>query len=69
MRETSFDAAAGLLFFELIFLSFRSMFMALFTFPDEFKMLLKVRLQTHLMMHSPSRVICTAEQTCCCQGS
>jgi hypothetical protein len=33
---------AGLLFFELMFLSFRSMFTALFTFPDEFKMLLKV---------------------------
>ncbi|KAK9820397.1 hypothetical protein WJX72_009913 [[Myrmecia] bisecta] len=33
----------GLLFFELLFLSFRTMFVALFTFPDEFKMLLKER--------------------------
>eukprot|EP00884_Botryococcus_braunii_P016367 jgi/Botrbrau1/3413/Bobra.0337s0046.1 len=33
----------GLLFFELLFLSFRTMFTALFTFPDEFKMLLKER--------------------------
>ena len=32
---------AGLLFFELMFLTFRSMFTALFTFPDEYKMLLK----------------------------
>lgn len=35
--------AAGLLFFELLFLSFRQLFVALFTFPDEFKMLLKER--------------------------
>ena len=35
--------AAGLLFFELLFLSFRSLFLALFTFPEEFKMLLKER--------------------------
>jgi hypothetical protein len=28
---------AGLLFFELLFLSFRTMFTALFTFPEEFK--------------------------------
>ena len=34
---------AGLLFFELLFLSFRTLFVALFTFPDEFKMLLKER--------------------------
>lgn len=34
---------AGLLFFELLFLSFRQLFVALFTFPDEFKMLLKER--------------------------
>ena len=34
---------AGLLFFELLFLSFRSLFLALFTFPEEFKMLLKER--------------------------
>lgn len=33
----------GLLFFELLFLSFRTLFVALFTFPDEFKMLLKER--------------------------
>ncbi|KAL3132535.1 hypothetical protein ABBQ32_009078 [Trebouxia sp. C0010 RCD-2024] len=33
----------GLLFFELLFLSFRQLFVALFTFPDEFKMLLKER--------------------------
>ena len=32
----------GLLFFELLFLSFRALFTALFTFPDERKMLLKV---------------------------
>lgn len=32
----------GLLFFELLFLGFRALFTALFTFPDEFKMLLKV---------------------------
>lgn len=32
----------GLLFFELLFLSFRALFVALFTFPDERKMLLKV---------------------------
>ncbi len=36
-------AVAGLLFFELLFLSFRQLFVALFTFPDEFKMLLKER--------------------------
>ena len=35
--------AAGLLFFQLLFLSFRQLFVALFTFPDEFKMLLKER--------------------------
>ena len=34
---------AGLLFFEILFLSFRQLFVALFTFPDEFKMLLKER--------------------------
>jgi hypothetical protein len=34
--------AAGLLFFEALFLSFRSLFTALFTFPSEFKMMLKV---------------------------
>ncbi|CAL8462005.1 g1536 [Coccomyxa elongata] len=33
----------GLLFFELMFLTFRSMFTALFTFPEEYKMLLKER--------------------------
>lgn len=31
----------GLVFFELLFLSFRALFVALFTFPDERKMLLK----------------------------
>lgn len=35
--------SAGLLFFQLLFLSFRQLFVALFTFPDEFKMLLKER--------------------------
>lgn len=33
----------GLVFFEMMFLSFRAMLGALFTFPTEFKMLLKVR--------------------------
>ncbi|KAK9829866.1 hypothetical protein WJX72_008345 [[Myrmecia] bisecta] len=33
----------GLLFFQLVFLSFRSMFAALFTFRNEFKMMLKER--------------------------
>lgn len=33
----------GLLFFELMFLSFRALFVALFTFPDEQKMMLKER--------------------------
>jgi hypothetical protein len=33
----------GLLFFEALFLAFRAMFAALFTFPNEFKMMLKVR--------------------------
>ncbi|KAK9803713.1 hypothetical protein WJX73_005190 [Symbiochloris irregularis] len=33
----------GLLFVEALFLSFRQMFVALFTFPDEYKMLLKER--------------------------
>ncbi|EIE22543.1 hypothetical protein COCSUDRAFT_16269, partial [Coccomyxa subellipsoidea C-169] len=33
----------GLLFFEMLFLAFRSMFVALFTFPSEFKMMLKER--------------------------
>ena len=28
----------GLLFFELLFLGFRALFVALFTFPDEYKM-------------------------------
>ncbi|KAL0032350.1 hypothetical protein WJX79_006390 [Trebouxia sp. C0005] len=45
--KSSTTAAAsdtlGLLFFELLFLSFRQLFVALFTFPDEFKMLLKER--------------------------
>lgn len=31
------------MFFEILFLSFRQLFVALFTFPDEFKMLLKER--------------------------
>ena len=35
--------ANGLLFFEMLFLSFRSMFAALFTFPNEYKMMLKER--------------------------
>ena len=34
---------AGLLFFQLMFMSFRTLFVALFTFPNEFKMLLKER--------------------------
>ena len=34
---------AGLLFVEALFLSFRQMFVALFTFPEEYKMLLKER--------------------------
>ncbi|KAK9839571.1 hypothetical protein WJX84_010569, partial [Apatococcus fuscideae] len=33
----------GLLFFQLMFMSFRTLFVALFTFPNEFKMLLKER--------------------------
>jgi hypothetical protein len=37
----------GLLFFELLFLSFRALFVALFTFPDERKMLLKVSYAAH----------------------
>ena len=35
--------AKGLLFFEMLFLSFRAMFTALFTFPNEYKMMLKER--------------------------
>lgn len=35
--------ANGLLFFEMLFLSFRVMYTALFTFPDEYKMMLKER--------------------------
>lgn len=34
---------AGLLFFESLFLAFRALFVALFTFPAEFKMMLKER--------------------------
>lgn len=34
----------GLLFFQMLFLSFRSMIGALFTFPAEHKMMLKVSL-------------------------
>ncbi len=41
MAESEMCTFAGLLFFELMFLTFRSMFTALFTFPDEYKMLLK----------------------------
>lgn len=41
--EAAAPATAGLLFFQLLFLSFRTLFVALFTFPDEFKMLLKER--------------------------
>ena len=37
----------GLLFFELMFMSMRAMLGALFTFPSEFKMMLKVRLNVH----------------------
>ncbi|CAL5220454.1 g2473 [Coccomyxa viridis] len=33
----------GLLFFEMLFLAFRAMFVALFTFPSEYKMMLKER--------------------------
>jgi ABC-type multidrug transport system permease subunit len=33
----------GLLFFQLIFLSFRSLFVSLFTFPDEQRMMIKER--------------------------
>lgn len=33
----------GLLFFELLFPAFRSLFSALFTFPNEFRMLSKER--------------------------
>ena len=45
-RNKTVAAAAnanGLLFFEMLFLSFRSMFAALFTFPNEYKMMLKER--------------------------
>lgn len=45
-RNRTVAAAAnanGLLFFEMLFLSFRSMFAALFTFPNEYKMMLKER--------------------------
>ena len=35
--------AAGLLFFVLLFLGLRNMFVALFTFPDEYKIMLKER--------------------------
>ena len=45
-RNKTVAAAAnanGLLFFEMLFLSFRSMFAALFTFPSEYKMMLKER--------------------------
>ena len=45
-RDRTVAAAAninGLLFFEMLFLSFRSMFAALFTFPNEHKMMLKER--------------------------
>lgn len=43
--DTVFGAqqTLGLLFFELLFMSFRSLFAALFTFPEERKMLLKER--------------------------
>ena len=41
MTKIGMYIIAGLLFFELMFLTFRSMFTALFTFPDEYKMLLK----------------------------
>ncbi len=34
---------SGLLFFELMFLSIRALFVALFTFPEEHKMMLKER--------------------------
>jgi hypothetical protein len=33
----------GLLFFEMLFPSFRSLFSSLFTFPNEYRMLLKER--------------------------
>ena len=45
-RDRTVSSAAninGLLFFEMLFLSFRSMFAALFTFPNEYKMMLKER--------------------------
>lgn len=46
----------GLLFFELLFLSFRALFVALFTFPDERKMLLKVGLPaTPALQWSPNQ--------------
>lgn len=35
---TSGRTLSGLLFFELLFLAFRAMFAALFTFPNEYKM-------------------------------
>lgn len=43
---------SGLLFFELLFLAFRTMFAALFTFPNEYKM---VRLSTIRAIESVGR--------------
>ena len=45
-RNKTVAAAAnanGLLFFEMLYLSYKSMFVALFAFPDEYKMMLKER--------------------------
>jgi len=43
--DTVFAAGStnGLIFFNLVFLAFRSMFVALFTFPSEQKMMMKAR--------------------------
>ncbi|GAB4821556.1 hypothetical protein N2152v2_008602 [Parachlorella kessleri] len=44
-HPTTYSASntVGLLFFEALFLSFRTLFTALFTFPNEYKMMLKER--------------------------
>jgi hypothetical protein len=54
----------GLLFFELLFLAFRTMFTALFTFPNEYKM---VRSWLRLEMLHKKRTpgLCSAADTAC----
>ena len=62
LADTVFSAgsANGLIFFNLTFMSFRSLFVALFTFPAEQQMMIKARGALHLP-HETARPACGAK--------